>query len=203
MSCSHYKGNCTQGRVNENVLLEQIENEVLKKLVLPPDLLRELLDSLQSVLNAENAYVLNEMAALQKRQNELTEKRGRLLDLRIAGDISQGEYTDKKNEIEESLHNIKVRLDAHAGADDSFINTLESLLLIASRAYDLFKSSKVEQKREIINLLLSNCTLADGKLRFSLRKPFDALVNLPNRSVWLGHLDSNQDIRSQSPLFYH
>ncbi|MCL2017796.1 MAG: recombinase family protein [Alphaproteobacteria bacterium] len=193
LSCSHYKGNCTQERVNESVLLEQIEREVLQKLVFPPDLLRELMDTLKSVLKAENSYVLDEIARLREQQDKATAKRSKLLDLLLSESITQDDYANKKSELDEALHNIKVKLDAHAQADDTFINTLESLLLIASKANELFQSSKVEQKREILNLLLSNCTLADGKLRFSLRKPFDALVNLTNRAVWLGNLDSNQD----------
>ena len=93
--------------------------------------------------------------------------------MRLSNEITPDEYADKKNE-----------LDAHGKADDNFITTVESMLLLASRAGELFKSSKVEQKREIVNLLLSNCTLKDKKLGFSLRKPFDALVNLNNRKLW-------------------
>ena len=193
LSCSHYKGNCTQQRVNESVLLEQIENEVLQKLNFPPDLLQELLDTLKSVLKAENNYVLDETARLREQQDKTTTKRSKLLDLLLSESITQDDYAKKKAELEETLYNIKIKLDAHAQADDTFINTLESLLFIASRANELFKSSEVEQKREIINLLLTNCILSDGKLRFSLRKPFDALANLTNRAVWLGRLDSNQD----------
>jgi len=63
--------------------------------------------------------------------------------------------------------------------------TLISLLNLCSRAPELFKSSKVEQKRQLINFLLSNLKLRGKKLEFKLKKPFDVLVNLDYRSNWL------------------
>ena len=49
-------------------------------------------------------------------------------------------------------------------------------------ALENFKSSKVEEKREIINLLLSNLSLNDGKLSYTTKKPFDKLSNSLNVS---------------------
>lgn len=100
--------------------------------------------------------------------------------------ITKDEYDKKLSEIEESNYNIQKQIDAHTSADKSFGITLESLMVLSSHAGQLFESSEVSQKREIINLLLSNCTLKDGKVQYSLRKPFDALVNLTNRLTWLG-----------------
>ena len=57
----------------------------------------------------------------------------------------------------------------------------------------MFKSSKVEQKRQLINLLLSNLKLRGKTLEFELKKPFNVLVNLQNyenRSVWLPLVDT-------------
>ncbi|MBQ2017153.1 MAG: hypothetical protein II208_01330, partial [Alphaproteobacteria bacterium] len=77
-------------------------------------------------------------------------------------------------------------------ADHTFINTVESLIYIMSRAGELFESSNNEQKHALLKLVCSNCVLDDKKIRFSLEKPFDILINLHNRKTWLGQLDSNQ-----------
>jgi len=63
-----------------------------------------------------------------------------------------------------------------------------SLLNICSRAPELFESSKVEQKRQLINFLLSNLKLRGKKLEFELKKPFDVLVNLDYCSNWLARV---------------
>ena len=62
---------------------------------------------------------------------------------------------------------------------------LHLLLNIWSRTPELFESSKVEQKRQLINFLLSNLKLRGKNLEFELEKPFDVLVNLGYRSNWL------------------
>ena len=192
LSCSHFKGNCTQPAVNENVLLQQIQDEVLKKLSFPRDIMQEVAKCLTNISQAENAYALAEIDNLRKKQDALKTKRSRLLDFLLAGNITQEEYADKKNDIEKELYDVGVRLAAHSKADGAFITTVESLLTVASHAAELFQSSKVEQKRQIINLLLSNCELKDKKLVYSIRKPFNILMDLNGRKAWLGQLDSNQ-----------
>jgi hypothetical protein len=66
--------------------------------------------------------------------------------------------------------------------------TLISLLNICSKAPELFNSSKVEQKRQLINFLLSNLQLRGKKLEYTLKKPFDVLVDLDYRSNWLARV---------------
>ena len=70
-------------------------------------------------------------------------------------------------------------------------------------AYELFESSKIEQKRKLINYVFSTLQLEAANLRYSLRKPFDLMVDCSTRSDWLGHKDSNLDFRFQRPTYYH
>ena len=84
--------------------------------------------------------------------------------------------------------------------------TLIALLNICSRAPELFESSKVEQKRQLINFLLSNLKLRGKTLEFELKKPFEVLINLQNcknRSEWLGIVDDvkTKILRSNDDIF--
>jgi site-specific DNA recombinase len=81
------------------------------------------------------------------------------------------------------------KIEQHNFADEKFSITLIYLMELASRAYELFKSSEVEQKRQLINFTLSNLTLTGKKLSYDYKKPFDILCSLPNCSVWLSKLD--------------
>ncbi len=63
--------------------------------------------------------------------------------------------------------------------------TLISLLNICSKAPELFESSKVEQKRQLINFLLSNLKLRGKTLEFELKKPYDAIYEANIHSNWL------------------
>ena len=174
-------------------MLKQIESEILRKLTFSEEILQELSDTLKNALKSENEYHLTEIAQFKK---------SHLMDLLLDESITKEEYDAKKNELEETLYNIKVKLDTHTNTDSNFINTLESLILLASQALELFRSSKVDEKRAILNILLSNSTLKDGKVQISLQKPFDMLVNLKDCSRWLGRTDSNRDKENQNLLSY-
>lgn len=68
--------------------------------------------------------------------------------------------------------------------------TLETLISLASRAAELFKRSKIEQKRQLIALLFSNLRLNGKNLEYSCHSPFDLTVNRPTYTSWLGFLNT-------------
>jgi hypothetical protein len=63
---------------------------------------------------------------------------------------------------------------------------------LANRAPKLYESSKEEQKRQLVNLLLSNCKLRGAKLIFNITTPFDMIARCSNRQDWLRGSDSNR-----------
>ena len=65
-------------------------------------------------------------------------------------------------------------------------------------AYELFESSKIEQKRKLVNYVFSNLELEGVTLRYSLRKPFDLMVDCSTRSEWLGLLNT-----LRTPSYYN
>ena len=73
----------------------------------------------------------------------------------------------------------------HTEADEKFGITVNGLLDLASRARELFESSKIEQKRQLINFLLSNLQLKGKTLLHDVNKPFDAILNANKCSDWL------------------
>ena len=88
-------------------------------------------------------------------------------------------------------------------ADEEYYLTSEYLLQLANRAYELFMSSEVEEKRQLIQLTLQNLKLEGKTIEFELVKTFDKVFACSSRQRWLGKKDSNLRRRIQSPLSYH
>jgi site-specific DNA recombinase len=88
-------------------------------------------------------------------------------------------YTSRRIEL-------TMRIEQHQKGEGEFRTTLESLISLASRAAAIFDRSKIEQKRQLISFVFSNIELRGKKLDFSLRSPFDLMVNRPTYSSWLG-----------------
>ncbi len=80
------------------------------------------------------------------------------------------EYKTKQAEILEQMQ-------SHSDADEQFYLTANMTLNIAKRAKEIFASSEVDEKRQFLGFLLQNCELNEKKLEFSMRSPFNLLLN--------------------------
>jgi len=70
-------------------------------------------------------------------------------------------------------------------AKDNYCLTANYLLNLANQAYDLFLSSEIEEKRQLLKLLLQNPNLDGKKIRFTLLKPFDTILNYADSQLLL------------------
>ena len=81
-------------------------------------------------------------------------------------------------------------------ADDNYYITARYLLELANRAYELFKSSEVEERRQLIKLVLSNLRVEGKTVRYDAIKPFDTIIKYADDQLWLPRRDSNPQPRS-------
>jgi len=94
-------------------------------------------------------------------------------------------YDKKLREYKERQGQILVDMRIHSEADEEFYLTANTVLNVAKRALEIFKSSEVPEKRQFLNFLLQNCELQGKKLEFSLRNPFDRILATRNRPIGL------------------
>ncbi len=76
-------------------------------------------------------------------------------------------------------------------ADEEYYITASYILSLANRAYDLFLSSEPDIKRQLLKLLLQNCEINNGSLRYTLNYPFSAIFSYTKSNNWLLGQDSN------------
>lgn len=65
----------------------------------------------------------------------------------------------------------------HSDADEQFYITANMTLNIAKRAKEIFMSSEIDEKRQFLGFLLQKCTLNEKTLGFTLRSPFNLILN--------------------------
>jgi hypothetical protein len=114
--------------------------------------------------------------------------------------ITQDEYDKKARELKERQAEIATCIDQHQQGDGEYRTTLESLISLASRAAELFERSKTEQKRQLLAFVFSNLRLRGKKLEFSLRSPFDLMVDRRSYTGWLGFLNTVRTERFEQVL---
>lgn len=76
-------------------------------------------------------------------------------------------------------------------ADEEYYINSSLLLGLASRSYELFLGSEPDEKREIVQLIFQNLSLNQGKLEYTMNKPFDIIFKSAKGLTWGGRWGSN------------
>lgn len=192
LSCPKVKGHCGESRINEQEALKEIE-KVFKSFKIPDGVLNEIKEHLRNSLHAKTEYRNRELARLEGLKTKIRNKKDNLLDMKLEGEIDKATYDKKKEQFDKEFEKVSSQITNYDKADEQFAITLGLLLDLASNAYELFKSSNLDQKRRLLSIVFSNFSLKGKKLEFSITKPFDAMVKWAQGPDWLGNLDSNQD----------
>lgn len=103
---------------------------------------------------------------------------------KLKGRITDSEYDRFYTSLREQITDISVRLEKLQEAEDNYYITAKYLLNLVNRAFDIFISSEVEEKRQLIKFILSNLRLDDEKLLWNTEKPFDLILNCSDRQQW-------------------
>lgn len=76
---------------------------------------------------------------------------------------------------------MNVELDEYTKADHQYHIHVGTVINLCRRIADIFESSEPMEKRAILNFLLQNPTVSGKKLDFTMRKPFDVVLELASR----------------------
>lgn len=161
--------------VKEEDLFTPIK-KVLKKLSLKPQQKADLMSDLKKVEEGKTEFYTTSREELTKEFNLYEGRKSKLVDSLMDGNITKEVYEKKRIEYECLQNNITDKLSKFQKADEQYYITIALILDIADRAYDLFESSEVNEKRAIINFLLTNCQLDGKKLSFTLKTPFNRVL---------------------------
>ncbi|GAI91722.1 unnamed protein product, partial [marine sediment metagenome] len=89
------------------------------------------------------------------------------------------------NQWKQELETILGQIEKHHKANTNYFEQGIKILELSQKLYSTYLKRNNEGKREILNILLSNCTLNAGNLYPTYRKPFDLLAKGLSRSNWL------------------
>ena len=89
----------------------------------------------------------------------------KLTDLLINGTITKEAYDRKFQRLQARRKEISVLLEEHQEGNEEFKVALTTMLSLASKAPEIFNSSKTEIKRDLINTVFSNLSFRGRKAR--------------------------------------
>ena len=131
---------------------------------------------------AKDMQVTSEIITKNKLRDWVTQ-----IDRSITKDI----YDKKHQEYHDKIQLLNIELEEHTKADYDYQTTVASVISIARRAKSIFESSEPHEKRAFLNYLLQNPTINEKNLEFTMRSPFNLVLNLADNPNWLRRQGSN------------
>jgi site-specific DNA recombinase len=196
--CTEYGGKHGAVWIDEELLINQIR-KLLKSIELPKKLIPDLVAEIDKNHASEQERYTGTKTRLQKEYDELDEELEDLFKDRKQFKSRHDVFERMVKKIEKRQKELQDDLQDHSAGDKSFVIGASYLLDVCSRAVELFdaESTKVEQKRYLIDFILSNATLDDEKLQFTLKEPFEAVLALSKTGKWYTRQDLN--LRPSAP----
>ncbi|HEX6977111.1 MAG TPA: recombinase family protein [Patescibacteria group bacterium] len=182
--CTQYKGKHKMEWLREEDITEQFA-QLFKKLQIPQEILEDITNSLKSVHKGKIEYREEEFKALNAEKNKYAKRIEHSYEDRLDGRITVNEYDKYHTEFRNKINEIDSKLANLQKAEDDYYLSAKYLLELANRASDLFKSSEIEERRQLLKLTLQNLTLDGKKVRFQAQKPFDTILNFADSPSWL------------------
>lgn len=170
--------------VTEEELIKQI-SKFLKGMTIPEKTLEYLTTEMNKSHEDKKAFHNNAVANLKAEHSKIQSRIEVLYEDRLDRRITPEIYDTKVQELKQKQVDILDQMKRHEQADKNYYIQMGRLLELASRAHELFTRSKVDQKRRLLQSLVSNLTLNGKKLSISLQEPYDLIFEHVSRSQWL------------------
>ncbi len=174
--CTQYNGKHGAKWIREEAITEQL-GAVFRNLQMPAEIVHQITQTLNEVHENKIEFHNNEFDKLAREQKNLTTMLDNLYLDRLQRKISERDYDKFYQSMHDRITDIAIRLDQLQEAEDVYHFTATFVLEVIKRAYELFVSAEIEEKRQLIKLMLLNLRIEGENLVWDVQKPFDLFLN--------------------------
>jgi site-specific DNA recombinase len=173
---------CSQKTIRDEKLENQIK-EKLKNIEIPKDFTEWALQTLREVNKDESKERNKIIYSQQRAYTKCIQKIDNLIDLRAGNEITEEEFTKKRNESLEEKKRLSKLINSLDNRIDEWLKNLEKTLNFAESARETFITGNMKVKREILSILGSNLLLKDGKLTITIKKPLSYIAEVAQEVI--------------------
>lgn len=177
--CTGNKGECKRRYVREEKIADQL-GQTLQALTLDERLAETLRVGLRESLADEVEYHKRMVTTLKGQEERLLGRLRQLYMDKLDGNVGPDLYDELKAKWDTELTEARSKLAAHAEADRKYLEFGLRLFELAQTAYSSYIQRSASEKRELLNYVLSNCVLKDGKVVPTYREPFALIASAPS-----------------------
>ena len=128
--------------------------------------------------SAETATLLRESrrTALQEALSATNARMARLTDLLLDGQIDAGAHDEKRAALLMERHRTQGELADLDGKDANLARKAKQLLGLAKCPESLYETANADRKRQLLQIVTSDCVVSGKEIAFSLREPFATIA---------------------------
>jgi len=188
--CTEYKGRC-KNSISESQLAKKLA-DVVRRIHIPEDVADGLRIALQESHEDKIMFHEDSIRALERHAKEVRRRLDRAYEDKLDGAITDGYWRQKTSQWNGELLQIESDLTSHRNANTQYLQLGTQVIDLARSAYGLYCRQNDEERRELLNFVVSKMTYVDGTLYPIYRKPFDLFVKGSETKIWRGGPHSPQ-----------
>lgn len=181
LRCSKRKDECSQALVNQEIVFKQLDDEIFNQISISQPIAELLKRSVKKTLEEEINQNTIQKRIISTKLGEFQKKEEQLLDLLINSTINKEMFDKKRAQIEQEKLDLQYKLENCVTISKNIQETVAGVIDLVMSLPDFMKSDNVEYKGEILRLLLEDCRLEGKTLKYTIKKPFDKILNLTNQ----------------------
>ncbi|MBS1983577.1 MAG: recombinase family protein [Bdellovibrionales bacterium] len=183
---------CTNGKkvhreqknVNEKDIWEVMDKAV-NSITIPPKLAEQIADALNETKLKMQDAIRKNIAKFRSGLKQLEGKEDQIFDLLMAGKIDQETHDRQIKRVRDERSDLTKKLDdAELQIAEVEMETAKSIIELAKSAKELWDSRSPLERREFMELLLSNPVLNGKSIEYNLKKPFAGIAAMKADSNW-------------------
>lgn len=166
--------------------------KIFEAIRIPEDAYQDVSDVLRKTHEDKKRYRDQTLSSIETEINKFQNRIDRVYEDYLDDKITKELYQRKSDEYRSNQKKLQRQRDNIEQVDDEYFGTVFHLLNLAKNAPKLFQKANIEQKRSLLQIVLSNFSLDGNQLRWKLKEPFETMALCSLNSSWLRRLDSNQ-----------
>jgi len=186
--CTQYKGRHGAKYVTQDDCTEQLKTP-FTLIMVPENGYQEVNERLKSSFHDDGKTAGNKLILLDTEIKKYESRLDQLYDEHSDHKIPDDFYQRKFKEYSQSQKQLVKQKNTLELPTQNRFESANYLLRVLKNAPILFERANLEQKRFLVNLVLSNLELHDIELRWTLNNPFDEVADCVENQNWLGRRD--------------
>ena len=177
--------------VEEESIMKQLSASV-KEISIREDFRNELMAAVNETLVKMRRAVKEDLDRFEAALRASKAREDSAYDHFASGIIDQDTYNRQRKRLQdEQLQYASMMKDAQLTINDAAAETVESIIELATNAESLWKHMTTEERRLLLDKLLSNRVLDGASVRYEIVKPLRTLSEMKADEKWRRERDSN------------